>query len=473
MPGLFTLVIFIVCYHIQNLSLASSSNSNTLNGQHLHIIWPRWKGNPKGLTGPLMGGVIIDTFAERFNFTYEMVRVTENRLEPLGNARGLFNYLWDKKCDLLLIGVGLTYERFKVVDVTIPVVFEPYRFLIPVQGDASNVDAVIKPFQWPVWLGLLISIMTVIVVLQLLELYLDYRSPSQIDSSEDGQRNKKNPKGWLHYVRQIGKHYIYVFGNLFSQGGPCSSRRLAFRIVAGVWCLAAFIFVQSYTSILFTYIMTPVNQPLINSVYDLVERSDVQFLIRKGSTLNRFISDPNATGILVKLRKKRDAFPDSECILISDCINKIKPGSRYTFADVISAQLEAIKGHYDATQKCDIQLASEPFLTVFASLALQKNSRYTDTINQGIMEFQQSGFFYLWEDWFNPMPPKCLANTKGRNQKHQTKPSAISLKNLTGAFVVLLTGFSLSVLAFLFELNNLHTLKSKLADVISKKERRR
>ena len=55
-----------------------------------------------------------------------------------------------QKCDLLLIGVGLTYERFKVVDVTIPVVFEPYRFLIPVQGDASNVDAVIKPFQWPV-----------------------------------------------------------------------------------------------------------------------------------------------------------------------------------------------------------------------------------------------------------------------------------------------------------------------------------
>ena len=69
-----------------------------------------------------------------------------------------------------------------------------------------------------VWLGLLISIMIVIVVLQLLELYLDYRSPSQIDSSEDGQRNKKNPKGWLHYVRKIGKHYIYVFGNLFSQG---------------------------------------------------------------------------------------------------------------------------------------------------------------------------------------------------------------------------------------------------------------
>jgi hypothetical protein len=50
---------------------------------------------------------------------------------------------------------------------------------------------------------------------------------------------------------------------------------------------------------------------------------------------------------------------------------------------VISAQLEVIKGHFDQTKKCDIQLAKESFLTVFASLALQKHSRYTDTINKG------------------------------------------------------------------------------------------
>jgi hypothetical protein len=46
--------------------------------------------------------------------------------------------------------VGLTYGRFLIVDVTIPLVFQPYRFLIPVQGDTANINAVIKPFQWPV-----------------------------------------------------------------------------------------------------------------------------------------------------------------------------------------------------------------------------------------------------------------------------------------------------------------------------------
>jgi hypothetical protein len=63
--------------------------------------------------------------------------------------------------------------------------------------------------------------MTVIVVLQLLEFYLDYRSLSDTvsnDEEEPNRRNVRNERGWLYYVRQAGKHYIYVFGNLLSQG---------------------------------------------------------------------------------------------------------------------------------------------------------------------------------------------------------------------------------------------------------------
>jgi hypothetical protein len=33
-----------------------------------------------------------------------------------------------------------------------------------------------------------------------------------------------------------------------------------------------FIFVQAYSSVLFTYVVAPVNRPLINSIYDTFER---------------------------------------------------------------------------------------------------------------------------------------------------------------------------------------------------------
>jgi len=42
----------------------------------------------------------------------------------------------------------LFYRRH--IDMTTPWTFTYYTLLIPVDGDTANIDAVIKPFQWPV-----------------------------------------------------------------------------------------------------------------------------------------------------------------------------------------------------------------------------------------------------------------------------------------------------------------------------------
>nr|CAH0103312.1 unnamed protein product [Daphnia galeata] len=62
---------------------------------------------------------------------------------------------------------------------------------------------------------------------------------------------------------------------LLSQGGPCLTKKLSIRLVAGVWSLATFLFVQAFCSVLFTYVVAPVNHPLINSIYDVIERDDI------------------------------------------------------------------------------------------------------------------------------------------------------------------------------------------------------
>ncbi|XP_046449208.1 ionotropic receptor 93a-like [Daphnia pulex] len=445
MSFFFTLLIFIICFQIQNDPLVSSSHLNTLNGQHLQVIWPRWKGNPKGLTGPITGGIFLDTLADRLNFTYEMVRVTENRLEPQGKERGLFNYLWNQQSDLLVVGVTLSLARSEVVDLSVPWIFETYAFLIPVQDDTANINGVVKPFQWPVWLGLIVSVVCVTAALILVD--RPFKKTRSANLIRDREHTAKRKSG------RAGKQYLYVFGNLMSQSGPCTSKRLSFRLVAGVWTLAAFIFVQAYNSILFTYVVSPVNQPLINSVYDIIERNDVQLLTRKGSSMNILVSNPNATPIYIKLKKKLDTFPNSRCNLVSECINLITPGSRNTFVDGRSAHLETIKKKFEETKRCDLQLAKEPFLGGYASFALQKNSRYTDTINKGVLELLQTGIIDKWDRSFHPMPRQCMANGINSGKKRQeTKNLSISLKNLTGAFVVYFVGFSLSCLTFLFEL---------------------
>jgi ionotropic glutamate receptor len=68
------------------------------------------------------------------------------------------------------------------------------------------------------------------------------------------------------------------------------SKRLPYRLVAGVWTLAAFIFVQAYTSTLITYVVTPINQALIDSVYDVIDNGDINLVIREAGFMNTLLS---------------------------------------------------------------------------------------------------------------------------------------------------------------------------------------
>jgi hypothetical protein len=66
-----------------------------------------------------------------------------------------------------------------------------------------------------------------------------------------------------------------------------------------------------------------------------------------------------------------------------------------------------------------------------------------------ILELQEAGLVNYWDTWFRPMPPQC--NGKPQMGSKKTKLSPLSMNNLTGAFLVLLVGLSLSILAFLVE----------------------
>jgi ionotropic glutamate receptor len=62
----------------------------------------------------------------------------------------------------------------------------------------------------------------------------------------------------------------------------------------------------------------------------------------------------------------------------------------------------------------------------------------------------QIGLIDHWDTWFRPMPPQCDGKPKSGNKTKKTT-TPLSLKNLTGAFLVLLVGLSLSILVFLIE----------------------
>jgi len=55
-----------------------------------------------------------------------------------------------QKCDLLVHEVQLTRQRLKFAEHTLPWAYDQFAFIIPIADESANIDAVIKPFQWPV-----------------------------------------------------------------------------------------------------------------------------------------------------------------------------------------------------------------------------------------------------------------------------------------------------------------------------------
>jgi hypothetical protein len=49
-----------------------------------------------------------------------------------------------------LLVQDVTPNYIRQIDITTPWLFTNYALLIPVAGDTANINAVIKPFQWPV-----------------------------------------------------------------------------------------------------------------------------------------------------------------------------------------------------------------------------------------------------------------------------------------------------------------------------------
>jgi ABC-type amino acid transport substrate-binding protein len=55
-----------------------------------------------------------------------------------------------QQCDFLVHEVALTPRRLKMSDYTLPWAYDQFAFLIPIADESANINAVVKPFQWPV-----------------------------------------------------------------------------------------------------------------------------------------------------------------------------------------------------------------------------------------------------------------------------------------------------------------------------------
>lgn len=60
--------------------------------------------------------------------------------------------------------------------------------------------------------------------------------------------------------------------------------------MAGAWSLAAFVLSQAYTSTLITFVISPNQRPLINSINDLVANPHIRLLVERNAGFDVILS---------------------------------------------------------------------------------------------------------------------------------------------------------------------------------------
>lgn len=135
------------------------------------------------------------------------------------------------------------------------------------------------------------------------------------------------------------------------------------------------------------------------------------------------------------------------------------------------AAMKVMRDDYDASKTCNLVLAKKSEYSMPASWAFPKKSLYKENFAQGYLiisrtkqKFEFHFLFYrslaeifdfglvnIWTQWYQPDVRQCR-NEYRKSPKSDKNRAKLSLKNMTGAFVVLLVGIVTSFLILLGEM---------------------
>jgi hypothetical protein len=123
-------------------------------------------------------------------------------------------------------------------------------------------------------------------------------------------------------------------------------------MVAAVWCLAAFVLVTGYNSLLISYVTSPIAEPIIQSIKDLGNTSDIHVVVDAGMGIDYILSVGAvcASILIVSNNMKIEFF---------SIVNVISRTQRAVFTRKWETSYEAIPTHVALNRRCASILSSQ------------------------------------------------------------------------------------------------------------------
>ncbi|CAH1400966.1 unnamed protein product [Nezara viridula] len=384
---------------------------------------------------------LIDEIAKDLKFSYKFYLAPDGEYGSFNKETkqwtGLIKELRERRADLGICDLTITYERRSAVDFTMPFMTLGISILYskPMK-QPPELFSFLSPFSVDVW----IYMATAYLGVSLLLYFLARCTPDEWDNPHPCNPDPTE----LECIFSLQNCLWFSIGSLMAQGCDLLPKALSTRVVAGMWWFFVLIMISSYTANLAAFLTMDRMEATIENVEDLANQNKIKYgLLKKGSSAN-FFQNSNVSLYQKIWSQMESAHPSVFTSDNDEGVERVLRGNRgYAFF------MESTTIEYQKEKHCSLMQVGGLLDSKGYGIAMPFNSPYRIAISGSVLKMQESGRLQQLKDkWWKNQKDKCPEEDKSKDS------SELSIAHVGGVFLVLLVGcvvaFFVSILEFLW-----------------------
>ncbi|XP_069943792.1 glutamate receptor-like [Cherax quadricarinatus] len=369
-------------------------------------------------------GNLLEIFAERMNFEYELVRPLDSlwgiKLEN-GSWNGMMGQVYRNEVEFALGPFAVTPQRANAIDFSVAVHSDNQAIIMTRPTLQNDIAGFLKPFSKEVWILIIMSLLSVSLAMVLLEAL----------------------EGWIFSIttrKAVPKILMWMLQTLTQENPRWLPKWDGSRLIVITWLLASFVFTSSYSGILTAMLTVPRVTIPIDSLADLVAQSHLPWRLESGAMMLTYLQESED-------EVRRKAFTGMSAT-IPDCWSARQGIASGKFAAICdeTTMRKSISWDFSTSGQCHLYIARERvYSNLMMCLAFKINSTYLEKANSIIEMLRDTGVLSKWLENEITNTSQCL-RPPAYDRGHGIQPLGLDL--ILGPLLIVLAGLSLALHVF-------------------------
>ncbi|XP_023212173.1 glutamate receptor-like [Centruroides sculpturatus] len=334
-----------------------------------------------------------------------------------GSWNGMVGQIIHMEADMAFMPFFITYDRFRFIDFTKPVLFSRLTFVVRAPSTHFEWNTLIKPFSLEVWIFTVTTVIIVGVILRMIKM-------------ADNHLNRAY-KRW-----SLAQVFWYLFSNLTYKGGNLKFIiGFSSQFLVGAWLICVTILLISYSGELISFITCPHMEWVPMTFSELakaVEGGKYKCGTVGSSAITKYVIGwKHGRGRLLSehIRSNRHYFS------LDEGMRKVL-NERFAYI-CTEYTLQKLVEEYG---RSNFKISTDIKITFSTSYGLKKGFVYRNDINKIITHVFESGIGMYGDQY----------NHNFITEKNDNQP--LNMEELKSVFALLLLGYAVSLICFAVEL---------------------